>query len=255
MHAHKILRIASHPEHLQDSLCKELKISKILAQVLINRGIITLNEADKFLNVELAHMLDPFSFNQMHRAVERIKQAVDKKEKVMVFGDYDVDGITSMALLKQSLMEIGLDASHYMPHRIKEGYGLTKDILRIAKEKKIKLLITVDCGISNYDEIEALKKHGIDTIITDHHEPQGDLLPPASSIINPKVKSCGYRFRELAGVGVAYKLCQALRKTKLLDALDLVTLGTIADVVPLTGENRVIVKEGLSGFQKAKDRV
>ena len=245
MSSHKILRIASSNTRLQDSLSKELKISKILAQILVNRGLTTAGEAEKFLNVKLEHMLDPFSFRQMSKAIERIREAKAKKEKVLIFGDYDVDGITSTVLLKDSLRKMGLDVSHYMPHRIKEGYGLTKNILQIAKEHKVKLLITVDCGIANSREIEELKKNNIDTIITDHHEAQGDSLPPASSIINPKVEGCGYKYRELAGVGVAYKLCQALSNSKLLDELDLVALGTVADVVPLTGENRVIVKEGL----------
>ena len=252
MRNHKILRIASPQPRLQDSLSKELKISKILAQILINRGLHTTTEAGKFLNVKLEDMLDPFSFRQMPKAVERIKEAKGKKEKILIFGDYDVDGITSVALLKDCLQKIGLDISHYMPHRIKEGYGLAKNILQIAKENKIKLLITVDCGIANRREIEELKKHNIDTIITDHHEPHAGALPPAFSIINPKVEGCGYKYRELAGVGVAYKLCQALSDSKLLDELDLVALGTVADVVPLTGENRVIVKEGLSRLSATK---
>ncbi|MDD5506302.1 MAG: single-stranded-DNA-specific exonuclease RecJ [Candidatus Omnitrophica bacterium] len=252
MHSHKILRIASTPTRLQDSLSKELKISKILAQLLINRGLASAGEAEKFLNVKLEHMLDPFSFRQMSKAVERIKEARHKKEKTLIFGDYDVDGITSVALLKDSLRRMGLATLHYMPHRIKEGYGLTKNILQTAKENKIKLLITVDCGIANPREIEELKKNNIDTIITDHHEPQAGTLPAALSIINPKVEGCGYKYRELAGVGVAYKLCQALSNSKLIDELDLVALGTVADVVPLTGENRVIVKEGLSRLAATK---
>jgi single-stranded-DNA-specific exonuclease len=252
MHAHKILRISSLQSHLQNTLSKELNISKITAQILLNRGIAGISEAERFLNVKVTHMHDPFSFRDMEKAVKRVKEALKKKEKVMVFGDYDVDGITSVALLKHSLQKIGLDVSHYMPHRIKEGYGLTKNIAHTAKEKKIKLLITVDCGIANKREIEELNKLNIDTIITDHHEPQTDSLPAALSIINPKVKNSGYKFRELAGVGVAYKLCQALSNSKLLDELDLVSLGTVADVVPLTDENRVIVKEGLLKLSKTK---
>ncbi|MFA5149891.1 MAG: single-stranded-DNA-specific exonuclease RecJ [Candidatus Omnitrophota bacterium] len=252
MARHKILRIAFTHTRLQDSLSKELKISKILAQILVNRGITSAGQAEEFLNVRLEHMLDPFSFRQMPKAVERIKEAKNKKEKTLIFGDYDVDGITSVALLKDSLRRMGLAALHYMPHRIKEGYGLTKNILQIAKENKVKLLITVDCGIANQREIEELKKNNIDTIITDHHEPQGNTLPSCVSIINPKVEGSGYKYRELAGVGVAYKLCQALSNSKLLDELDLVALGTVADVVPLTGENRVIVKEGLSRLSATK---
>jgi len=252
MHTHKILRIATKDSRLQDKLIKELKVSRILSQILINRGISDVSDADKFLNVKLTHILDPFSFKDMAKALNRIHQAIRKKEKVMIFGDYDVDGITSVALLKATLEKKGLETLHYMPHRISEGYGLTKNILNIAKSKDVKLLITVDCGISNHRQITELKEHNIDTIITDHHEPQDSHLPPAISIINPKTKDSGYKYRELAGVGVTYKLCQALSGSHLLDDLDLVALGTIADVVPLTGENRLIVKEGLLRLSATK---
>lgn len=252
MHPHKILRIVSPHARLQNTLSQELKISKILAQILINRGLASVQEAGKFIDVKTAHLLDPFSFRSMPRAVSRIKEAKERKEKVLVFGDYDVDGITSVALLKANLQKAGLDVAHYLPHRITDGYGLTKNIAHLAKEKKVGLLITVDCGIANHREIEELKRHKIDTIITDHHEPQGDCLPEALSIINPKTKDSGYQFRELAGVGVAYKLCQALSNSKLIEELDLVALGTVADVVSLTGENRVIVKEGLLRLSKTK---
>jgi len=252
MHTHKILRIATKDSRLQDKLIKELKVSRILSQILINRGISDVSDADKFLNVKLTHILDPFSFKDMAKALNRIHQAIRKKEKVMIFGDYDVDGITSVALLKATLEKKGLETLHYMPHRISEDYGLTKNILNIAKSKDVKLLITVDCGISNHRQITELKEHNIDTIITDHHEPQDSHLPPAISIINPKTKDSGYKYRELAGVGVTYKLCQALSGSHLLDDLDLVALGTIADVVPLTGENRLIVKEGLLRLSATK---
>ncbi|MDO8662016.1 MAG: single-stranded-DNA-specific exonuclease RecJ [Candidatus Omnitrophota bacterium] len=252
MHSHKILRIASSHTRLQNELIQELKISKILAQILINRGFTSVTEAQNFIDVKPGHLLDPFSFHSMQRAINRIKEAQSRKEKVMIFGDYDVDGVTSVALLKGVLERSGLNVSHYIPHRIRDGYGLTRDIGHIAKEKKIKLLITVDCGIANHREVEELSKHNVDTIITDHHEPQRDALPSAVSIINPKAKDSGYKFRELAGVGVVYKLCQALSNSRLTDELDLVALGTVADVVPLTGENRVIVKEGLLRLAKTK---
>lgn len=252
MHPHKILRIASSQTQLQNTLSQELKVSKILAQVLINRGLTDIDEAGRFIDVKTEHLLDPFLFSSMQNALTRIQEAKNKKEKVMIFGDYDVDGITSVALLKQCLIKYGLDVTHYIPHRVNDGYGLTKNIARGAKEKDVKLLITVDCGIANHKEIEELKRQHIDTIITDHHEPQGDILPPALSIINPKAKDSGYKFRELAGVGVAYKLCQALTGSKLLEDLDLVALGTIADVVSLTGENRVIAKEGLVRLSKTR---
>lgn len=252
MHSHKILRVASPQANLQNKLSQELKISKILAQILINRGLVGAAEAGKFLDVKIEHLLDPFSFRSMRKAVERVRKAKERKEKVLIFGDYDVDGITSVALLEGYLKKAGLDASHYIPHRINDGYGLTKNIARLAKDRNAGLLITVDCGVANHRQIEELKKIQVDAIITDHHEPQGDTLPDALSVINPKAKDSGYKFRELAGVGVAYKFCQALSSSKLADELDLVALGTVADVVPLTGENRVIVKEGLLKLARTK---
>ena len=252
MRSHKILNLAVLDSNSQEKLSKELNISKVLAQILINRGLTEPVLAEKFINVSLKQMHDPFSFSDMARIVNRIKQAKENKEKIMVFGDYDVDGITSVAILKNNLDKLGLNVDYYLPHRVKEGYGLSKNILKIAQEKKINLVITVDCGTSNVREVEELKKHNIDTIITDHHEPSIKDLPAAIGIINPKVKNSTYKFRELAGVGVAYKLCQALAQSRLIEELDLVTLGTIADVVPLTGENRIFVKEGLKVLSQTK---
>lgn len=252
MHASKIVRTFPLNNHLQNILHKELGISRILAQVLINRGITNPDEAEKFLHTDLDNLNDPYSFSDMQTAVNIIGNKVRNKDKIMIFGDYDVDGITSVALLKTTLSKMGVSALHYLPHRIKEGYGLSKNILHIAKEKNIKLLITVDCGTSSHRQIEELRSVNIDVIVTDHHEPLGSELPPASAIINPKIKGSSYKYRELAGVGVVYKLCQALSRDKLVDELDLVSLGTIADVVPLTGENRVIAKIGLSELSQTR---
>jgi single-stranded-DNA-specific exonuclease len=252
MHSHKILKICSPDARLQEAFSKELGISKILAQVLLNRAITNIEEAQKFLNVTPEHLLDPYSFSDMQRAVSIIKRAIKNQERIMILGDYDVDGLTALALVKETLKKAGADTFHYLPHRIKEGYGLSKNILHIVKQRNIKLLITVDCGITNHKEIESLRQQNIDVIITDHHEPQALALPPASSIINPKVKDSNYKYRDLAGVGVAYKLCQAVSSSLQLEDLDLVSLGTIADSVPLTGENRIIAKEGLARLSKTK---
>jgi len=252
MNSHKILRISTPDIALSDKLSEELGISRILAQTLVNRGLKSAGEAEKFLNANSKDLLDPYSFSDMAKAVNLIKKAARNKERVMVFGDYDVDGITALTLLKSTLLNLGLDVVHYLPHRIKEGYGLTKNILHLARHKNIKLLITVDCGTSNHKEIGELKKHGIETIVTDHHESAHAKLPAASSIINPKLKNSGYEYRDLAGVGVAYKLCQAVTGSMLLEDLDLVSLGTIADGVALTGENRVIAKEGLHRLSQTK---
>jgi single-stranded-DNA-specific exonuclease len=246
MYNHKILKISSPDTILSNKLSRELSISKVFAQVLINRGLSTIHEAEKFLKAGLGDLLDPYSFVDMANAVNIIKTAVKNKDRIMVFGDYDVDGITALSLLKNTLQKMGADVLHYLPHRIKEGYGLNKNILHLAKERGIRLLITVDCGTNSHEQIKELKKHNIEVIITDHHESSSYVPLIASAVINPKLKDSGYKYRDLAGVGVAYKLCQAITSKKLFDELDLVTLGTIADVVPLTGENRIIVKEGLS---------
>jgi len=252
MHSAKKLNFPTPDTHLQEIFSKELGISRILAQLLLNRGIASLGEAEKFLNIKLSNLHDPYAFADMRKAVNIIRHAAKNKDKVMVFGDYDVDGITSVALLKNTLAKIGINALHYLPHRIKEGYGLTKNILHTVKEKGVKLLITVDCGTSGIQQVKELRAAGIEVIITDHHEPANCQLPDASAIINPKIKDCGYKFRELAGVGVAYKLCQALLASDLAGDLDIVSLGTIADVVPLTGENRVIAKFGLAELSGTK---
>ncbi|MFH1888639.1 MAG: single-stranded-DNA-specific exonuclease RecJ [Candidatus Omnitrophota bacterium] len=246
MRSHKILNIPSPKSHLQNILSRELDISNILAQLLINRGINDPEEAEEFLMPVPDNMLDPFLFVDMQKAVNIIKDAAKNKKKVMIFGDYDVDGLTALALLKETLAMVGVETTHYIPHRINDGYGLNRKSIQLARQKGISLLITVDCGTGNNEEIKELRRHNIDVIVTDHHEPANhDMALCASAVINPKIKGSRYKYRDLAGVGVAYKLCQAITGKKLLDDLDLVSLGTIADVAPLTGENRVIVKEGL----------
>jgi single-stranded-DNA-specific exonuclease len=245
MSSHKVLSLATPHIHLQNQLSKELGISKILAQVLVNRKVKSTAEAEKFLKAGMDDLLSPQLFSDMPKAVALVKKAVENKEKVMVFGDYDVDGITSTVLVKNTLVSLGLDVLHHIPHRITEGYGLNKEIITFAKENKVKLMITADCGTANHKEVEGLRQANIDVIVTDHHEPQGVGLPVASSLINPKLRNSGYPFRDLAGVGVAYKFCQAISGSLLSEDLDLVTLGTIADSVPLNGENRIIAKEGL----------
>lgn len=223
-----------------------------MAQILANRKLLSVPEAEKFLKAGINDLSSPHLFSDMPKAVALVKKAVENKEKVMVFGDYDVDGITSTVLAKNTLSALGLDVLHHIPHRIKEGYGLNNEIINFAKENKVKLMVTADCGIANHKEVEGLRQANIDVVITDHHEPQDLNLPASSAIINPKVKHSGYPYRELAGVGVAYKFCQAVSGSLLADDLDLVTLGTIADSVPLTGENRIIAKEGLARLSETK---
>jgi single-stranded-DNA-specific exonuclease len=252
MSSHTILRLATPHVSLQNQFSKELGISKILAQILINRKVNTVSAAEKFLRPAMSDLFSPDLFSDMPKAISLVKKAVENKEKVMVFGDYDVDGITSTVLLKNTLSSLGLVVLHHIPHRIKEGYGLNKEIINFAKTNQVKLMVTADCGIVNHKEIEGLRQANIDVIVTDHHEPQDSNLPAASAIVNPKVKHSGYPYRELAGVGVAYKFAQGLAGSLLIDDLDLVTLGTIADSVPLTGENRIIAKEGLARLAQTK---
>jgi len=245
MHGHKILNIPEPDLKLSNLIVEELGTSGITAQLLVNRGITTPRDAEYFLRADAKALLDPLSFSDMPKALDIINSAVRDKKKIMIFGDYDVDGITALAVLKEALVKKGALVSHYLPHRIKEGYGLNKNIANICREKHIGVLITVDCGTNSLDIISDLRKHGIEVIITDHHEPSGDSSRPASALINPKVNGSGYGFKDLAGVGVAFKLAQAVLSEGLKDEFDLVCLGTIADVAPLRGENRIFAKEGL----------
>ena len=186
----------------------------------------------------------------MEKAVERIIKAIENKEKVLIYGDYDVDGITSTTVLKKFLEKLGMTVDYHIPNRLKEGYGLNKEAIEEIAEKGTQLMITVDCGISGVEETEYAKSKGIDVIITDHHEP-GEKLPNAIAVVDAKIKTNRYPFNQLAGVGVVFKLTQALSMRLNLDEkeylqyLDLVCLGTISDIVPLVDENRVIAKLGL----------
>ncbi|MFA5188725.1 MAG: single-stranded-DNA-specific exonuclease RecJ [Patescibacteria group bacterium] len=237
------------------------EISGLILQLLNNRGLITQKQIDQFLNPDYGQdILDPFLFPDMSKAVERIYLAIKNKEKIAIHGDYDADGVTSTVLLADVLQKLGAKFIIYIPHREKEGYGLNKKTIKFLASKKVKLIITVDCAISNAPEIELAQKKGIDAIITDHHsEPL--VLPQAYAIINPKVKKCNYPTYELAGVGVAFKLAQAIifqDKNNIFGPgyekwlLDLVAIGTVTDVMPLIGENRTLLKYGLIVLNKTK---
>ena len=232
-----------------EKLEKEYKINKLLATILVNRGI-TVENANIFLNPTRKDFHDPKLMPDMNIAVERILQAIEKKEKTIIYGDYDVDGITSITVLKSFLTERGLEVDEYIPNRISEGYGLNKQAIEKIASKNYNLMITVDCGITAIEEVEYAKELGIETIITDHHEP-GENLPKAIAVVDCKRKENIYPFRELAGVGVVFKLIQAigqkqgLEEKEYLKYLDIVSLGTISDIVPLIDENRVITKLGL----------
>ncbi|MDP1852791.1 MAG: single-stranded-DNA-specific exonuclease RecJ [Candidatus Omnitrophota bacterium] len=229
---------------LRVSLAKALNIPPVLAQVLINRNVKNKEDAEVFMRSDMSFLHSPLSLPDIDKAVKRMKQAIEKKEKIFIFGDYDVDGVTSCALLKLTLEKLGARVKHCIPHRLRDGYGINEEAVSFAGKEKIDLFISVDCGITNFKEIELLNASGIDSIIIDHHEPQ-EKLPNALAVVDPKLKGHNYPFRDLAAVGVVYKLCQKLCDDLLVDDLDLVLLGTVADVVPLLGENRILVKEGL----------
>jgi len=242
---------------LQKKLSLELGISTLLAQLLINRKIKTSEEAEKFLACRLSDLHDPFLFKGMRKAVSRIRKAVEDREKIVIWGDYDVDGLTAVALLKTVLTDLGAAVEHYIPHRTEEGYGLNiEGIERICKvganNHSPLLIITVDCGICSKKEVEFLKEKGIDIIITDHHQPMGEYVPDAFSVINPLQKGCDYPFKYLAGVGIAFKLAQAITGKDLFEHIDLVALGTISDIVPMRDENRIFVRHGLAQLTKTK---
>lgn len=235
--------------NVKQELSNVLGISDIIAQVLINRGIVDKKTAQEFLFGGIEKLGDPYLLKDMEKAVNRIVKAITDKQKIVVYGDYDVDGMTSSALVYKVIRELGGMIEYYIPERQSEGYGLNSTALAMLVQSGTNLLITVDCGISAVNEVNAIT-HQLDIIITDHHQPP-EILPLAYAIINPKQKDCSYPEKNLAGVGVAFKLSQALSRyyygddTKFQSLLDIVAIGTIADIVSLTGENRILVKLGL----------
>lgn len=230
---------------------EKFNVSNLLATVLVNRDITDEKEIEVFLNPTRNDFHDPYLMPDMKIAVERIITAINNQEKVIIYGDYDVDGITSITVLKKFLKTCGLDAGYYIPNRLNEGYGLNKAAIDKIKEDGYTLIITVDCGISGIEEIEYANSLGIETIVTDHHEPM-EVLPPAVAVVDLKRKdNTTYPFNSLAGCGVVFKLTQAIGmklgmdEKEYLKYLDIVCVGTISDIVPLVDENRVIAKLGL----------
>lgn len=234
------------------------KFPYILKQILFNRGYSTDAEARAFLKAEPSSDTDPFQLTDMQLAVDRIRFALEHEEPIAIYGDYDVDGVTATALLVQALEGLGANVRGYIPNRFDEGYGLNKDALDSLKAEGVKLVITVDCGIRSPDEALHAQTIGLDLIISDHHHPDGSNLPLALAVINPKQHGDPYPDKELAGVGIAYKIAEALfsfhdsSSYNLQSLLDLVALGTVADLAPLIGENRVLVRQGLKQIRETK---
>ncbi|MGG3066282.1 single-stranded-DNA-specific exonuclease RecJ [Bacillus glycinifermentans] len=234
-----------------ESLSGELGITPLAASLLVMRGYDTADKAASFLYGKDAVFHDPYLLKDMEKAVRRIKQAISEHEQMMIYGDYDADGVTSTTVLLQALKTFGANVDFYIPDRFKEGYGPNEAAFRQFKEQGCSLIITVDTGIAGVHEADVAKELGIDLIITDHHEP-GPVLPDAYAIVHPKQPGCSYPFKELAGVGVAFKLAHALLGEVPEELLDLCAIGTIADLVPLHDENRHIAKLGIAQFKKTK---
>lgn len=245
-------------ENFVKKLSEDCNIDEILARVLVNRDITSKEKAEIFLNPKRSDFHDPFLINDMKIAVDRIISALDKKEKITIYGDYDVDGVTSSALLVNFFRDINVDVDFYISNRHTEGYGLNNGAIDKIFEKNSSLIITVDCGITACSEIEYAIKKNIDVIITDHHEPK-EVLPRAYAVIDNKIKSSNYPFTELAGVGVAFKLIQGISKQMnlkeeiFLKYLDLVCVGTISDMVPIVDENRVITNLGFKLLKQKRN--
>jgi single-stranded-DNA-specific exonuclease len=225
-------------------LVQEMNLSPLIAKLLVSRGIKAVTEAELFLSADETHFHDPFLLDGMKAAVERIQKALIHKEKIRIYGDYDADGVSSTSLMVQLLKSLDADYDYYIPHRMNEGYGLNRNAMDLARKSGVSLIITVDTGISAVEEIAYANELGLDVIVTDHHEPP-ELLPQAFAIINPKKPGCPYPFKQLAGVGVAFKLAHALLGRIPVELLEMATLGTIADLMPLLDENRLLVKLGL----------
>lgn len=246
---------------LQTEISGKLKISPLLAQVLINRGITDVASAKDFLQPQIASLGDPHLLPDIEKASARINEAVRRGEKIVIYGDYDVDGLSATALMYRCLKLVGGQVGYYIPERLEEGYGLNADAIKKLKAGGADVILTVDCGINACREADVARASGIDLIITDHHQP-GQEIPDAYAVVNPKLKTSLCAFKHFSGVGIAFKLAWAIGqhfsphkrvsaefKDFLLNAVGLVALGTIADVVPLLGENRILTKYGLNALQ------
>src|SRR5438552_2405942 len=240
-------------------LAAALGIAPLVARLLCQRGLDDPETAARFLNPSLDHLHDPMLLADMPAAVDRILAAVARRERIAIHGDYDVDGITSTVILRRVLELLGADVVHFIPERLRDGYGLQPAAIERLHADGVALIVSVDCGIRGADAARRARELGIDLIITDHHEPDTS-LPPALAVVNPKRHDCAYPDKYLAGVGVALKLVQALcrqagRENWLPGFIKIAAIGTLADVVPLVGDNRVIAKIGLDLLSRGPHKI
>ncbi|MGB0850898.1 MAG: single-stranded-DNA-specific exonuclease RecJ [Bacteroidia bacterium] len=247
----KIWKQKSAPDQsVVDTLISEVNAPPLIAKMLAQRGVDSVDKVKKFFNPRIGDMYDPFLMKDMDKAIERIQRAQEKNEGVLIFGDYDVDGTTSVALAYSFFKDKFLQIDYYIPDRYKEGYGVSTAGIDYAKENDLSLIIALDCGIRSVDKVAYAKEKGIDFIICDHHLP-GSELPDAVAVLDPKRSDCEYPYKELAGCGIGLKLAQAycevngLDQKEYLQYLDFATLSIASDIVPITDENRIIAHYGL----------
>ncbi len=260
----RIWEMADRSDPAVERLAADLSVSPLLAAILLNRGFTQIEEMQQFLQPRLMHLLHPEGVKDLDKAVERILSAREKGQKVAVYGDYDVDGITATALLVTFLKKMDIPVTWYLPHRLREGYGLNEGAVQRLAESGVDLIVTVDCGISDAPAVRKARALGIDVIIVDHHLP-GAIIPDARAVLNPRQEDCPFPYKEFAGVGIAFLLAVGLRSAmrekghwnettapNLKEYLDLVALGTIADLAPLTGQNRILVSFGLEVLNRTE---
>ena len=242
--------LTDEQNEIKHKLANELSISPVLAQLLIQRGILTFDDARSFFRPDLNDLHDPFLMKDMDKAVERLTKAMQSNEKILIYGDYDVDGTTSVSLVYRFLVRFYSNLEYYIPDRYNEGYGISKKGIDYAAQNNFKLIIALDCGIKAIEKIKYAKSLGVDFIICDHHNPD-DELPPAVAVLDSKRADCNYPYKHLSGCGVGFKLMQAfamennIRFEELIPLLDLVALSIASDIVPITGENRILAFYGL----------
>jgi single-stranded-DNA-specific exonuclease len=245
-------QLATYDEAVCQTIASECNLSPLIARLLVIRGIDTPKRARDFLQVSPELFHDPFLLDGMEKSVHRIRRAIDRKEPICIYGDYDADGVSSTSLMVHLMRQLGAVFDYYIPNRFKEGYGLHKDALARLQENGTKLIVTVDTGISAVEQVEFANQLGLDVIVTDHHEPPA-VIPEAFAVINPKKPGCSYPFDMLAGVGVAFKLAHALLDEPPMHLIDLAAIGTIADLVPLVDENRIIASLGLKRLNQTRN--
>jgi single-stranded-DNA-specific exonuclease len=250
--------IESAPAAVVEQMARALEVPPIFARIMLNRGIDSHRSAKEFFNLSLQQLHDPFLMQDMHAAVDRLAQALNRQERLLIYGDYDVDGTTATALLTLAFRALGYNVPHYIPERLREGYGLSMTGIEKAKADGVQLILAVDCGVTAHKEIARARQLGMDVIVCDHHQPASQ-LPPATALLDPKRSDCPYPFKELCGAGVAFKLMQGLFRylkrdeQELFRHVDLVAIGSAADIVPLVDENRAFVKAGLEQLNRTEN--